>query len=60
MLSLLNPKGSKVYRKSKFPLTYDSEGVVHRSKRFSFYKHAIPSELCLSLLFSHIANICVT
>ena len=51
MLSLLNPKGSKVCRKSKFPQTYDSEGVEHRSKRFLFYKHAIPSELYLSLFF---------
>ena len=54
MFSLLNPKGSKVCRKSKFPLTYDSEGVEHRSKRFFFYKYAILSELCLATLKMYI------
>ena len=42
MPSLANPKGSNVYRKSIFPQTYDSFGVEYRSKRFFFYKYAIP------------------
>jgi len=46
----VNPKGSNVCRKSKFPQTYDSEGVEHRSKRFFFYKYAIPKELYLTKL----------
>ena len=50
----MNLKDSNICRKSIFPLTYDSFGVEHCSKRFFFYKYAIP----LGLAWKKSYNLC--